>query len=68
MAAPIVAPLVRWFVLGFAASVGWKLGNYVIDKLKESEWLSKEAEETLKDIKCTWTGRPGDLEELKDKQ
>lgn len=46
--APLVGPLVRWFLVGVAASVGWKLGSYVIEKLADPEW---------KDLAYTWTGR-----------
>jgi hypothetical protein len=48
--APLVGPLVRWFLVGVATSVGWKLGTFAVDKLNETEW---------KDLKHTWTGRDG---------
>ncbi len=46
--APLVGPLVRWFLVGVATSVGWKLGSYAVEKMSEPEW---------KDVKHTWTGR-----------
>ncbi len=46
--APLVGPLVRWFLIGVATSVGWKLGSYAVEKMTETEW---------KDLKHTWSGR-----------
>lgn len=51
--APLVGALVRWFLVGVAASVGWKLGSYAIEKLADPEW---------KDLKYTWTGRCDEAE------
>lgn len=46
--APLVGTLVRWFLVGIASSLGWKLGSYMIGKMREPQW---------QDMKHTWTGR-----------
>ena len=58
MAAPIVVPLVRWFVTGFALSFGWKIGCHVFDRIAEDERVRSEADEIARGVRHTWTGRP----------
>lgn len=36
MAGPFLTMMMRWALLGFAASVGWKLGEFVCDAARES--------------------------------
>lgn len=47
--APLVATVVRWFLVGVASSLCWKFGSYAVEKMREPQW---------RDMKHTWTGRP----------
>ena len=51
---------VRWLVAGVALAVGVEVGKFFIKKAEEegiTDNLSEGVDQTLKDIKHTWTGR-----------
>lgn len=58
MAHPILLPILRWMLLGAAASIGWRLATYAVDRLNDDQWITEGFQDTLKDLKHTWTGRP----------
>jgi hypothetical protein len=57
MAHPLLFPILRWMVLGAAASIGWRLASYAADKVNEDDWITDGLQDTLRDLKHTWSGR-----------
>ena len=57
---------VRWAMIGVASYVGSKVAQHLWESADEDGWISKGAQDTLKDLKHTWMGRAPSVDD-KDK-
>jgi hypothetical protein len=48
---------VRWAVIGVASYVGSKVAQQLWESADKDGWISKGAQDTLEDLRHTWTGR-----------